>query len=62
MSIKTPEQRREEGIPHHPRSLEIEALIKEHDDFGLYEFGGDGDNGEELLYYLDMYFEKEDAA
>ena len=57
---KTPEERWEEGIDHHPESYEVAKIIHQYDTFGLYEFGGDGDNGEELLYYLDIYFEGKD--
>jgi len=58
-------KRWENGIPHHPKSMEIERIIREADrmvDSSLdMRFGGDGDNGEELLYVLDIYFEEEDA-
>ena len=54
------------GLPHHPKSLamlqDLNAL-----DFallnGYFDFrtGGDGDNGETLMYLLDVKFECEDA-
>ena len=53
-------KRWEEGIPHHTKSKEVGDLIFELDTYGAYSFGGDGDNGEEILYYLDIYFEMED--
>ena len=56
------EHRWENGIDHHPKSVELakhlEALDKE--DFFCWKFGGDGDNGEELMYHLDAYFELQD--
>jgi len=60
MGIKTPEERWEEGIEHHPKSLEVKKLIKQYDNYGQYSFGGDGDNGEDILYLLDMYFETQE--
>ena len=53
----TPDERWEQGVEHHPKSREVGLIIKEYDTYGTYSFGGDGDNGEDLLYYLDMYFE-----
>jgi hypothetical protein len=54
----TPQQRSDRCIDHEPESLEVAELIKHYDFFGVWEFGGDGDNGEELLYYLDVYFSR----
>ncbi len=50
------------GIPHDPRSEEIGRALGEIDvdvfgDYFQWNFGGDGDNGETLLYQLDIYFE-----
>jgi hypothetical protein len=62
---KTIVQRWEEGVPHDPRSIKIANGIAEidfnecSDSFG-FKFGGDGDNGETLMYLLDVYFERED--
>lgn len=53
-------KRWEQGLPHHEKSLEIKKIIRKADTDGHWDFGGDGDNGEELLYYLDIYFEQED--
>jgi hypothetical protein len=58
-----------EGLDHHPMSERLMAFLAEHDlrDFGDYfcwKTGGDGDNGEELMYQMDAFFEmmdKEDA-
>lgn len=58
--MMTPEERWEQGIPHHSKSEEVEAVIKRLDTYGCYKFGGDGDNGEEILYMLDVYFEEQD--
>lgn len=50
----------EKGMDHHPKSMEVKDLIYKLDKEGMYNFGGDGDNGEEILYYLDIYFELKD--
>ena len=60
-----PGKRWEQGVPHHPESL---ALMKEINELdwqylkGHFDFktGGDGDNGETLMYLLDMIFERRD--
>lgn len=53
------------GIPHHPKS---ETLVRElvdvdfvffNDYFG-WKVGGDGDNGETLMYMLDVLFDLHD--
>jgi hypothetical protein len=54
-------KRWEEGIDHHPKSYEFRKLVRELDEYGCYKFGGDGDNGEDILYMLDIFFETEDA-
>jgi hypothetical protein len=51
-----------EGIDHHPKSIQLMKFIAEHDfrDFGDYfswSIGGDGDNGESLMYQMDAFFE-----
>ena len=51
-----------EGIKHHPMSERIVAFLAEHDlhDYGDYfcwKSGGDGDNGETLMFQLDAFFE-----
>jgi len=62
-----PGKRWEQGVPHHPESV---RLIKEIDELdwkylkGYFDFkiGGDGDNGETLMFLLDMIFERREAA
>lgn len=51
-------KRWEAGTPHHIKSEEVAKIIEKADTEGLWCFGGDGDNGEELMYYLDIYFEE----
>ena len=51
-----------EGREHHPKTKRLFAFIARHDahDFGDYFFwkmGGDGDNGETLMFEMDTYFE-----
>jgi hypothetical protein len=58
-------KRWENGINHHPKSIELmEALMKIDydlcDDFFCWKMGGAGDNGEFLMYELDIYFESKD--
>ena len=50
---------------HHPKSIElmehIEFLdINFTDDYFCWKTGGDGDNGEVLMYLLDMFFKMKD--
>lgn len=52
----------EEYIDHHPMSVRLMNFLKEHDfyDYGDYfcwKTGGDGDNGETLMYQMDAFFE-----
>ncbi len=59
------EKRWEQGLPHHPKSVEVAKSIAkidyEHgDDYFCFKFGGDGDNGEHLMYLLDIHFELEE--
>ena len=61
--MKTPEERWEQGLPHHPKSEEIYNAIAKLDfkygnDYFCFKSGGDGDNGEHLMYLLDMYFDE----
>jgi hypothetical protein len=53
----------EHGIPHHPKSLAImehlKAVETKFGDVFDWKTGGDGDNGEELMYQLDSFFEYE---
>lgn len=55
----------DEGVEHHPKSVELMAFLSVHDsnDYGDYfgwKTGGDGDNGETLMYQMDAFFEAED--
>ena len=57
----------ENCIEHHPTSQRIMEFLKEHDfkDYGDYfcwKSGGDGDNGESLMYELDAFFEMLDIV
>lgn len=59
------EARWEDGVPHDPRSQEIYEAVAHIDraygkDRFMFRKGGDGDNGEHLMYLLDLYFEYED--
>ena len=63
----TKNQRWEDGIPHHPMSERIMNFLKEHDfndydDYFCWKSGGDGDNGETLMYQLDALFEMLDIG
>jgi hypothetical protein len=56
------DERWEQGIDHDPRSHKLyDAIAKidyeECDDSFCFKSGGDGDNGEQLMYLLDLYFE-----
>ena len=59
-------ERWEKGIPHDPRSEHLYRFIAEldfkecGDSFG-FKSGGDGDNGETLMYLFDEYFSRHDA-
>lgn len=59
-------ERWEKGIPHDPRSKELYASIAKLDfeqgDVFCFKSGGDGDNGEHLMFLLDMHFAELDAV
>lgn len=60
-------ERWEKGIPHDKRSVELYRQIAEIDweqlsDSFCFKSGGDGDNGENLMYILDVYFENTDRG
>ena len=61
----TVDQRWERGIPHDPRSVALYESIEDidyklcGDSFG-FKSGGDGDNGETLMYLLDIHFARLD--
>ena len=51
-----------EGVEHRPMSVKLMKFISTHDfnDFSDYfgwSIGGDGDNGEVLMYEMDAFFE-----
>jgi hypothetical protein len=54
------------GIDHHPMSERAVRFLAEHDlydydDHFCWKVGGDGDNGESLMYQLDAFFEMLDG-
>lgn len=60
-------QRWEKGIPHDKRSREIYEFLQDYDfeycnDFFCFKSGGDGDNGEHLMYLMDEYFANKDKV
>jgi len=60
----SPEERWEDGIDHDQRSVDlyrsIAGIDATYDDFFNWKAGGDGDNGEFLMYILDIHFERMD--
>ena len=59
-------ERWERGIPHHPEAVRIFELLKESDwnfggDYFCWKYGGDGDNGETLMFALSVQLELRDA-
>lgn len=60
-------KRWENGKVHHPKSIELMDIIAEIDfelcdDYFCWKTGGDGDNGECLMYEMDIYFEAKDKG
>jgi hypothetical protein len=58
-------KRWENGIEHHPKSVQLAKEIATIDwlygnDSLCFKFGGDGDNGEHLIYLLDILFDFQD--
>lgn len=58
-------ERWEEGVSHHPDSVALYKRISELDfsvggDYFRFSSGGDGDNGEALMYLMDVIFEARD--
>lgn len=58
-------KRWETGMEHHPESEKLMAAIETLDfifmnDYFCWKTGGDGDNGEQLMYLMDIYFEARD--
>jgi len=63
----TPSERWEQGKAHDPRSVALYRSIelidfKEGGDYFCFKSGGDGDNGEHLMYLLDIHFERKDQT
>lgn len=61
----TTKNRWEEGVAHHSMSIRLMKFLSEHDfndynDYFCWKSGGDGDNGEQLMYEMDAFFEKQD--
>ena len=59
-------KRWESGEPHHHKSVELFKALAKIDyelggDYFGWKSGGDGDNGEHLMYELDIYFETLDS-
>lgn len=57
----------EDGIDHHPMSNRLVRFMADHDfndynDSLCIKVGGDGDNGEHLMYLMDAFFEMLDKA
>lgn len=63
----SPSDRWERGFDHDPRSEEIVRALDDLD-WKFYDghldirFGGDGDNGESMMYLLDWWFAERDAG
>ena len=50
------------GISHHPMSERLMRFLATHDfndydDYFFWKIGGDGDNGETMMYQMDAFFE-----
>ena len=57
----------EDGKEHHPKSKQLMIFLSEHDfkdynDYFNWKIGGDGDNGETLMFQMDAYFELLDVS
>ena len=56
----------EAGTDHHPESKALYKALADIDwihgqDYFGWKSGGDGDNGEHIMYEMDIYFECRDA-
>lgn len=54
-------------VEHHPKSVELMTFLAEIDfkvyaDHFCWKTGGDGDNGETLMYQMDAFFEAKDRG
>lgn len=63
---KTKIDRWSSGTEHHPMSIRLMKFLSEHDfkdynDYFCFKTGGDGDNGETLMFQMDAFFETIDA-
>ena len=52
-------------MDHHPESIRLMKFLADHDfndynDYFCWKYGGDGDNGEALMYQMDAFFEARD--
>lgn len=60
-------KRWEQGVDHHMKSVEVVKAMADidfnigGDSLGI-TMGGDGDNGEAMMYALDIYFDCQDAG
>lgn len=57
----------EKGTPHHQMSERLVRFLAKHDmddyeDCFCWKVGGDGDNGETLMYEMDAFFEMLDIC
>ena len=60
-------KRWKQGVPHHPKSIDLFKKLATIDieyggDFFEWMSGGDGDNGEMLMYEMDIHFEQEEES
>ena len=61
----TDQDRWGDGTEHHTMSKRLMEFLSEHDfneygDYFCWKYGGDGDNGETLMYQMDAFFEMKD--
>jgi hypothetical protein len=64
MNVK---ERQEKGIPHHPKSIALYKKLAQIDfeqggDYFDWNSGGDGDNGEHMMYEMDIMFEEDTSS
>lgn len=67
LELPDPGKRWELGMKHHPMSERIMDFLSDYDfeqnsDYFCWKRGGDGDNGEELMYELDTFFDVLDSS
>lgn len=67
MKIPTLQERMDQAIPHDDRTLDLYGYISDLDfeecgDSFCFKTGGDGDNGEILMYLMDCYFAEKDMG